>query len=57
MENVLGKDDWHLCEGLLQIFLKGGGTTQTVTFNNNVNKAGERYENRSGAAMQRMIQK
>ena len=31
VENMLGKDDWHLCEGLLQIFLKGG-SKQTIFF-------------------------
>ena len=31
VEKMLGKDDLHLCEGLLTIFLKGAGP-QTVIF-------------------------
>ena len=31
VEHMLGRDDWHLCEGLLQIFLKGG-SKQTIAW-------------------------
>ena len=62
VEHMLGRDDWHLCEGLLQIFLKGG-SKQTIAWqeqnltSNNHNGSSYNPSRNSMSAASRMVSK
>ena len=57
IENLLGKDDWHLAEGLLTIFLKGN-TRQTIVFQDEKTRsAHSTSQHRSGTLASKRLQR
>ena len=52
IENLLGKDDWHLCEGFLTIFLKGN-TRQTIVFHDDKSRSAHSASQHRSASQQR----